>query len=145
MGAARNSSIPLRTSWVDLMKKHILVVLLSISGHAFAANCTDLQSESEMTTCVGQEYASQDKKLNAAYSQYRSRLSESQKNQLKDAQSAWIKYRDLSCDFEGSGVKGGSAYPMIYSVCRTEKTTARLREINKLLNCQEGDLSCPAH
>jgi uncharacterized protein YecT (DUF1311 family) len=127
------------------MKKHIIVVLLYISAHAAAANCTDPKSQLEMTTCAGQEYASQDKKLNVGYSQYRSRLSKSQQNQLKDAQVAWIRYRDLSCDFESSAVEGGSAHQMVRYGCLTEKTAARLREITKLMECKEGDLSCPAH
>jgi uncharacterized protein YecT (DUF1311 family) len=116
-----------------------------MSTHAVAANCTDLKSQLKMTTCAGQEYASQDKQLNAAYSQYRSRLSTSQKKQLKDAQVARIKYRDLSCDFESSAVEGGSAHQMVRYGCFTEKTAARLREITKLIECKEGDLSCPVH
>ena len=127
------------------MKKHIIVVLLYISAHAVAANCTDPKSQLEMTTCAGQEYASQDQKLNAAYSRYRSRLSESQKNQLKEAQVAWIRYRDLACDFESSAVADGSAHRMVRYECLTEKTVARLREITKLMECKEGDLSCPAY
>ena len=127
------------------MKKSLIVVLLYISAHAAAANCTDPKSQLEMTVCAGQEYASQDKKLNAAYSQYRGRLSELQKNQLKDAQVAWIRYRDLSCDFESSAVEGGSAYRMVRYGCLAEKTAVRLQEITKLMECKEGDLSCPAH
>jgi uncharacterized protein YecT (DUF1311 family) len=144
-GRSHNSDL-LFTSLSDLMRKHIIVVLVFyISAHAVAAKCTDPKSQMEMTTCAGQEYASQDKKLNAAYSQYRGRFSESQKNKLKDVQVAWIKYRDLSCDFESSAVEGGSAHQMVRYGCLTEKTAARLREITKLMECKEGDLSCPAH
>jgi uncharacterized protein YecT (DUF1311 family) len=127
------------------MKKHIIAVLVCISADAFAANCRYPKSQSEMTACAGQEYALLDKKLNEAYSQYRSHLSESQKNQLKDAQLAWIRYRDLSCDFESSAVEGGSAYQMVRYGCLAEKTKGRLQEITRLLNCKEGEMSCPVH
>jgi uncharacterized protein YecT (DUF1311 family) len=126
------------------MKKYLGVVLLYMSAQAVAANCTDPKSQLEMTTCAGQDYASQDKRLNAAYSEYRSRLGESRKNQLKDAQVAWIRYRDLSCDFESSALEGGSAHQMVRHRCLAEKTAARLREVTKLMECREGDLRCPA-
>jgi uncharacterized protein YecT (DUF1311 family) len=143
-GRSNSPGLPLTSSGV-LMKKHMIAVLLYMSAHAVAANCADPKSQLEMTTCAGQEYASQDKKLNAAYFQYRTRLSESQKNQLKDAQVAWIKYKDLSCDFESSAAEGSSIHQMVRYGCLTEKTKVRLREVSKLMECKEGDLSCPAH
>lgn len=120
------------------------LVLSVLSGGAWA-DCSSAATQSEMTQCAGRAYTAADKKLNIAYNEYRKRLSEPQKKQLTQAQLAWIKYRDLSCAFESSGVEGGSAYPMVRSYCLAGKTESRLKEIGQLQDCEEGDMSCPAH
>jgi len=111
---------------------------------AFSANCGDLKTQSEMNQCAYKEHQQTDKELNEVYSTYRSRLNETQKRQIKDVQLAWVKFRDLACDFESSGVKGGSVYPFILQSCLTTMTRARLQQLKFLANCEEGDLSCPA-
>nr|WP_315395166.1 lysozyme inhibitor LprI family protein [uncultured Duganella sp.] len=121
-----------------------LVVSSLLSAGAWA-DCAAPATQSEMTQCAGQAYSAADKKLNLAYNEYRARLGAEQKKQLTQAQQAWIKYRDLSCAFESSGVEGGSAYPMVRSACLAAKTESRLKEITALLDCKEGDMSCPAH
>ena len=126
------------------MRRFLLPMLLSLSSASAWADCDAATTQSEMTQCAGQAYSAADKKLNLAYNAYRARLNVEQKKQLTQAQLAWIKYRDLSCAFESSGVEGGSAYPMVRSGCLAAKTESRLKEIKALQDCQEGDLSCPA-
>ena len=120
------------------------LVLAMFSASAWA-DCSAPSTQSEMTQCAGQAYSAADKKLNLAYNEYRTRLSAEQKKKLTQAQLAWVKFRDLSCAFESSGAEGGSAYPMVRSGCLAAKTESRLKEIKALQDCQEGDMSCPAH
>jgi uncharacterized protein YecT (DUF1311 family) len=54
------------------------------------------------------------------------------------------KYRDAACQFEASGVAGGSAQSMVHSECMVTQTNERLKYMRLLSNCKEGDLSCPA-
>ena len=49
-----------------------------------------------------------------------------------------------ACQFEASGVAGGSAFSMVLTSCLIKKTRERNKELEALANCQEGDLSCPA-
>lgn len=119
--------------------------LLSLSSASAWADCSAPATQTEMTQCAGQAYSAADKKLNLAYNEYRARLSAEQKKKLTQAQLAWVKFRDLSCAFESSGAEGGSAYPMVRSGCLAAKTESRLKEIKALQECQEGDMSCPAH
>lgn len=128
-----------------MMKFHLhlkFIVLLMCANNAFAA--CDATQTTDMTQCAVADFQTADRQLNQAYSDYRTRLSASQKNQLKLAQLAWIKLRDLSCDFESSAAQGGSVYPMIRYECLAAKTKARLKEIRSLSACEEGDLRCPA-
>lgn len=97
-----------------------------------------------MNQCAGQDFEKADRRLNKKYTEYQTRLTREQKEQLRGTQLAWIKFRDKSCDFESSGVQGGSAYPMIRYGCLAEKTRARIKELEQLAACKEGDLGCPA-
>jgi uncharacterized protein YecT (DUF1311 family) len=111
---------------------------------AIAQNCGDLPTQSEMNQCAAADYANVDRELNRIYGDYRSRLSEDQQRQLRESQRAWIRFRDSSCAYESSGVKGGSVYPLILNSCLANMTRTRIRQLAELANCQEGDLSCPA-
>jgi uncharacterized protein YecT (DUF1311 family) len=124
--------------------KALLFISLVIDIKAYAAGCSDPSTQLEMNDCAGQKYEKANKELNKAYSEYRKRLSDTQKQLLKNTQLAWIKFRDLACEFESSGVDSGSARPMTRNFCLAEKTRVRLKEIKELASCEEGDLSCPA-
>lgn len=52
-----------------------------------------------MLDCIKVETAKQDLRLNNAYKELSSTLSEERLIALRDVQRAWIKYRDLSCGF----------------------------------------------
>ena len=106
-------------------------------------NCGDLATQFEINQCAYQEYLQVDKKLNEVYSTYRARLDEDLQRQIKDVQLAWIKFRDLACDFESSGVKGGSVYPFVLQSCLTWMTRERLEQLKILAECKEG-VDCPA-
>ena len=115
-----------------------------ISATAFAAECGELDTQAAMNQCVMVQFQQLDKEMNKAYTEYQSRLDRRQKRQIKEVQLAWVKFRDLACTFESSGVEGGSAHPFIFRSCLAEKTRARLSDLTRLISCEEGDLSCPA-
>lgn len=120
------------------------LLMFGITGTAASAKCGDLPTQAEMNQCAAQAYAQADRELNELYKKYMARLSDEQQRQLRDAQLAWIRFRDLSCGFESAGVKGGSTYPFVLSSCLARMTRARVQQLGALANCKEGDLSCPA-
>lgn len=124
--------------------KIFLVLVISLPAAASATDCGDLNTQLAMNQCALAEFQKADKKLNALYNSYRAWLEEDQKRQIKGVQLAWIKFRDSACEYESSGVKGGSVYPLILQTCLTRMTNERIRELSTLANCREGDLSCPA-
>ena len=65
-----------------------------------------------------------------------------QRTLLRSAQTAWLQYRTAACDFEASGVRGGSAEPMVRMQCQSRMTRTRTAELRRHLACPEGDLSC---
>lgn len=117
---------------------------LFVSGSALALDCQNPQTQTDMNQCASTDLNRETKKINKTYNDFRAKLNPAQKQQFKEVQLAWIKFKDLACQFEASGVEGGSAHSMVLSGCLTEKTRQRNKELEALGNCQEGDLSCPA-
>ena len=101
------------------------------------------QSQSAMNTDAVRQARAADVALNARYTAAMARLSSPSRLLLRDAQRSWIAFRDRQCAFEASGVKGGSAYPMVYGGCLARVATDRTRDPRRLGQCQEGDLACP--
>lgn len=50
---------------------------------------------------------------------------------LKDAQAAWVKYRDLHCSAAGQQFQGGTIEPMIVSRCMILTTRHRIDDIEE--------------
>ena len=61
---------------------------------------------------------------------------------LVAAERAWITFRDEECAFSAASSIGGSIHPMIYSNCLQKLTSARIGDLKRFLQCDEGDTSC---
>ena len=116
---------------------------LLLSASALADECDKATTQLELNTCSAQQYQAADKKLNQTYQSAIKRAAAPQRDLLKKAQQAWIALRDADCNFIGSGTEGGSVQPMIMSQCLTEKTVEREAFLASLMQCEEGNLSCP--
>lgn len=116
---------------------------LLLSTSALADECTNASTQTEMNTCTAQQYQAADKTLNQTYQAAIKRAEAPQRELLKKAQQAWIALRDADCAFIGSGTEGGSVQPMIVNQCLADKTNEREAWLATLMQCEEGDLSCP--
>jgi uncharacterized protein YecT (DUF1311 family) len=126
------------------MKLSIIVAAaLLISTSTLAEDCNNATSQADMNTCAATQLKEADTKLNETYSTAMKRAPDATKTLLKTAQQKWIALRDADCAVISSGTEGGSVQPMIHSQCLTDKTVERTAWIESLLNCEEGDLSCP--
>ena len=125
------------------MKKWIVVLLMLPAAGVFAAECDNAITQIEMNQCAATAYKTADAALNQTYQQVIKRTDSEQKALLQTAQRRWIGFRDADCDFTTSSSRGGSIHPMLVSQCLQQKTEQRTRELQGLLHCEEGDLSCP--
>ncbi|QBC03247.1 lysozyme inhibitor LprI family protein [Enterobacter cloacae] len=125
--------------------KRILIAgaALLLSASALADECSKATTQLELNTCSAQQYQAADNKLNQTYQAAIKRAAAPQRELLKKAQQAWITLRDADCAFMGSGTEGGSVQPMIINQCLAEKTVEREAFLASLMQCEEGDLSCP--
>ena len=107
----------------------LLVVASTFGQGAKKAPCSDVNTQAEMNICAGKEYKAADATLNRVYQQLVAMLDAEAKTQLKEAQTAWIKYRDANCDFVGDQYKGGSIRPLILGLCLADVTKNRTAEL----------------
>src|SRR5258706_9858979 len=90
----------------------LLIVFLLGAGSAFGQGskkggpCTNANTQAEMNICAGKEYKTADAALNQTYQQLVAKLEAEEKAELKEAQTAWIKYRDTNCEFVANQYKG---------------------------------------
>jgi uncharacterized protein YecT (DUF1311 family) len=125
--------------------KRILIAIgaLALSTGALADDCANAGTQAELNSCTAKQYQAADKKLNETYQNALKRAVPAQRELLKKAQIAWIALRDADCAFMSSGSTGGSVQPMVANQCMTDKTAERDAFLASLLQCEEGDLSCP--
>jgi uncharacterized protein YecT (DUF1311 family) len=122
------------------------VLLLASSAHA--DDKIDCKSQNlnqmQLDQCAGMDFTAADAKLNALYKAMMAKYDAANGALLKSSERAWISYRDAECDYETNLTVGGTINPMMDTMCRTDKTNARIKELNAQLHCAEGDLSCNA-
>ncbi|MGR7056984.1 lysozyme inhibitor LprI family protein [Klebsiella aerogenes] len=121
----------------------IAAAALLASGAAWADDCSNANTQTEMNQCAAAQYQAADKKLNETWQQALKRVSGQQLELLKKAQQAWISLRDADCAFLASGAEGGSMQPMLISQCMTDKSVEREAFLASLLQCEDGDQNCP--
>ena len=123
------------------------LVLGLATAHALpaAAECDPNATQSDLNACAAAAFDAADRELNALYAQMKQRLAGNADTLrlMTLAQRAWVAWRDAECDFTSASVSGGSIYPMIRGACLAELTTARVADFQRLLACEEGNLSCP--
>ena len=109
------------------------------AAQAQDADCTNPQTQLEMTQCAQQDWQATDANLNEAYkaaqvamAEIDASLPDAEKGAatgLRDGQRAWITYRDAACATEGYLSHGGSVEPMVVAYCLARLTKARAADI----------------
>lgn len=116
-----------------------IAALLFAPSLAFAQDCNDPQTQNEMNACAQLEWEEADRKLNDAYKLARSAMRQLDSDlpsdmvgaeiALRDAQRAWITFRDAACEAEGFQFRGGSMEPLIVITCMSNLTQRRTGDL----------------
>lgn len=119
-----------------------IAALLLLPSLAHAQHCEDPQVQHEMNACAQIDWEEADAELNAAYKQARAAMRRIDALQpanevgaviaLRDAQRAWITYRDAACEAESILFRGGSMEPLILASCMADLTRRRTNDLRNL-------------
>jgi uncharacterized protein YecT (DUF1311 family) len=97
----------------------------------------------EIAACFRRIYDKADAEMNALYGRLRDSLADAgERTMLQAAQRAWEDYRDKECEFETAGTRLGTIHPIVVMDCLTEKTAAHTTELQRQLDCGDGDTGC---
>ena len=102
-------------------------------------DCDDAMNQSELNFCAARNFEKADAELNR---QFRAVITElradgfdyddgrqSGEQKLREAQRAWIIFRDAHCTLEAYESRGGSMEPMLYNGCRARITRERIVQL----------------
>lgn len=122
----------------------LFLVCLTLPAAAQDVDCAAAMAQQDLNQCAYQEWEAADAELNDVYGQAMSLLKtwdtdlpDDEKGgaqALKDAQRAWITFRDKACEAEGFAMKGGSAEPLLVYGCMRQLTEERVGHLRGLLD-----------
>jgi uncharacterized protein YecT (DUF1311 family) len=151
-GAITNLTCYARRGWADAryvttvaMTVVLLLSTLMISPSLFAIDynwskwqeqCNPRErTQLELNQCARQQFLSSDNHLNKVYQQALDSLTPQQQKRLRAEQRLWLQARDPDCKSEANNEAfGGSIWPMLYELCRADKTDLRIRELRKWIS-----------
>ena len=120
-----------------------VMLAASASPQQDLKRCYDeARSTYAMRQCNAEEFRIYDQALNESYRQLMQRLDPTERRNLREAQRAWIRYRDAECRFEGFAMRGGTGEALLVGECLAEMTQRRAGELRKILEGirqREGD------
>lgn len=111
-------------------------------------DCAAAETQVEMTFCAEQDWQDADADLNDAYKaamavmqQTDAALPADQQGAevaLREAQRAWIIFRDQGCAAEGYQMHGGTVEPMVIYECRARLSQSRAEDLWALAEGPDG-------
>lgn len=106
------------------------------------ADCGKAETQRQLTACAYRDFEVAQAGYAATFRDLTAVLDSAQRTLLRGAQTAWLAYRTAACDFEASGVRGGSTEPMVKLQCQARLTRERTDQLRRHMSCPEGDLAC---
>jgi len=112
----------------------ISILAVTISGSVFAKDCELEQSAVDIAECYSARYVAADKELNNVFNAAMKSLSGEAKTQFRNAQKAWLKYRDASVAFVIEVNKDGRSYGnSVIAAYKAKLVEKRVQEMKYVL------------
>ena len=108
------------------------------------ADCKAPVTQADMAACAYEDFLAANGTQAATQRSYIARLARADQLRWRSAQKAWTAWAAAQCGFESGGSDASSARNMLHWQCMTRLSRERTAAIERLANCPEGDLACPA-
>lgn len=109
-----------------------LAACLALPAQA-ATDCSNAVVQQDMNRCAAEAYQREDERLNSLYKQLVGLSDRTEVTRLKQIQTAWIKFRDMHCDYEENRYEGGSMAPLVKFNCLRNLTRQRNETLQALV------------
>ena len=109
------------------MKYFVLLLLLFPSP--VTAQCKEAISTKDTQDGMDNEWKKSDADLNRVYQESLKKLKPEQAALFKNAQRAWLTYRDAQCEADYKMSAGGTAAPLALTQCRVTLTQERTKTL----------------
>lgn len=109
----------------------ILALQVSLSGlpDDLKEGCNDKDGTVALSSCYSDHASLWDKRMRAAYPVAFEHAQGEQRNALKKAQAAWVKYRDETCEFYN--LEQGSIHVILSAYCQLDLTRRHALELEE--------------
>ena len=117
----------------------IAFLIAGTGAQAQALDCSNPQDQRSMNECAHQAWEAADGDLNLAYrlamnaaksmDEFTPEWQEKTSIVLRDAQRAWIPFRDKACELESHQARGGTMQPLIFWGCMEKLTRDRTEQL----------------
>lgn len=97
-------------------------------------DCKKPVAQLDINLCELRAFESADAVLNAVYRRVVKAVGSDRVEALRNAQRAWVAFRQAECALAGSEAQGGSMQPMLVSICARKLTEERTRFLRTFLN-----------
>jgi uncharacterized protein YecT (DUF1311 family) len=93
------------------------------------ANCEAASNRVHLELCAVARFRAADDALNKVFRTITTDANRDDKNKklLQEAQRQWLRYRDLTCDWQSDNVRGGTAATLYAINCLAEVTEAQAK------------------
>ena len=133
----------------------IFVLALALQGSLETRhrehNCNSPMTQMDMNFCAAIDFERADAELNAAWRaaiagaraadreiDRRYNVRPTSEAKLREAQRAWIVFRDAHCTLQGyDEARGGSMEPMVYEGCRAALTRERIGQLAGVADAEQ--------
>jgi uncharacterized protein YecT (DUF1311 family) len=125
-----------------LMLVHAATPNEAMEAKRLRGECVEAGNQGEMNACATADFYEADLEMNELYKTQLYRLHDQAAARLRDAQRAWVKFRDAACLYEaGLESESGSIWPMDQNRCMTTHTKQRIEDLKSYVACTQN--GCP--
>ncbi|MEJ6391733.1 lysozyme inhibitor LprI family protein [Gymnodinialimonas sp. 2305UL16-5] len=111
-----------------------VALVMAAPASAQPLDCSDRSAmvQIELNACAAQDWERWDALLNIVYQRVLA-SGRVEEEGLRQAQRAWITYRDLTCEMEAGQALGGTIAPLYHANCLARLTQRRTEDIETYL------------
>lgn len=96
--------------------------------------CPEGRTQLDMNNCAAAELEAADSVLNRTYQRLLRVIEPGRVDALREAQRAWIRFRDAECELQSSEFEGGSMRPAVHALCLADLSKKRAEALEDMLS-----------